>query len=157
MGVNSSGADKKFQIAQSEFARVMPLFIRDAAQWVALKLKDEIINGEGGTDYPKSYPGSISPGSEGFVGIISSNLRNSILPQRKDPYTWVIRQVAEAVAPYHDHVVQWSKDKYGKDFYEITLILYGPKVIRELGKVLIKYERAIEQKRRFTYSNPFPA
>lgn len=156
MGVNSSGFRNKMKLARRDFARVGPMIVEDAATYLLLQLVEDVLNGETGTNYPKSYPSGISPGATGFVGVVTSNLRRSMDIRKLNEYKARITNVRAGLAPYHNDVIEWSKKRYGKDFYEITVELYGKQVITEVFKALRRMIRSWENGQPFQYSNQFP-
>ena len=156
MPVDSSGFKKKMKLARSNFDKVGPMIIEDAATYLLLQLVEDVLNGETGTNYPKSYPSTISQGATGFVGVITSNLRRSMDFRKLDKYTAYITNVRSGLAPYHNDVIEWSKNRYGKDFYEITVQLYGKQVIDEIAKALTRMLKSWNDGREFQYTNQFP-
>lgn len=156
MSVNSSGFRRKMKLAREDFARVVPMIVEDAATYLLLQLVEDVLNGETGTNYPKSYPNTIQSGATGFVGVITSNLRRSIDFRKENEYRAFITNVRSGLAPYHDDVIEWSKKRYGKDFYEITVQLYGKQVVTEIEKAFRRMLRSWSGGRSFQYSNQFP-
>lgn len=153
--VDISGFQKKIKLAQKKVDEDLPKLIKDTATYVLAKLVDEILNGASGTNYPKAYPGSISQGGKGFVGVITSNLRRSIGIDPINKYEVIIRQNVSSLAPYHDDIIKWSENKYGKNFYEITIAIHGANVQRKIFETLDKLIDDVDKGRKGTYSNPF--
>lgn len=144
------------RFAQQAFDKDAPKLIEDAAQYLSARLVEEVLNGQSGRTYPKGYPPSITPGSTGFVGVVTSNLRRSIGDEKVDKFTAQIRQINSTLAPYHDDILNWSEQKYGKNFYRIAVELYGPGVAREIEAFLRRLMKDVDNLNRTAYRNPFP-
>lgn len=146
---------KKMELAQSQADMIFPKLIEDAATFMNLKLVDSILNGMSGKNYPKQYPGGVSEGASGFVGVVTSNLRRSIGIEKVNKFEARIRQIQTTLAPYHDEIIAWSKEKYGLNFYEIAIRLYGPRVTREIFDTIKQIARDVDLLKKSGYQNPF--
>ena len=155
MAVDTSGARRK--LARASFDNVLPKLVEDAGAYISGKLVQEVLNGASGTSYPKPYPTSVADGEKGFVGVITSNLRRSIGVTKIDQFTTFVSQINEALAPYHGDMIAFSQRKYGMNFYQIAVTLYGPLIAKEITETLIRIARDIDAGKESGYSNPFPA
>lgn len=156
MPVDTDGFDKKMK-ALRNFRSTFPKFVQDAASYLNAKLVGSILNGAPGEQYPKPYPAGITDNVGGYVGIQTSNLRRSIGIELEDNGMVArIGQVNEALAPYHKYVVDWSAAKYGKNFYQIAIQLYGPKVAKEMFDFLKAFADAADKGQTVVYRNRFP-
>ncbi len=144
------------KLARESFDDVVPKLLEDAGAYLNAKLVTEVLNGATGTTYPKPYPQAVADGATGFVGVITSNLRRSMGVEKLDEFVVRVGQVNAALAPYMEDVLSWSKQKYGLNFYEIAVTLYGPVVTQELVRVLVAIAKATNEGRRAVYSNQFP-
>lgn len=156
MPVDQSGFDRKMKLQQQAFDKAGPKIVEDAGTYLSAKLVQEILNGASGPNYPKPYPAGISEGATGFVGVITSNLRRSIGVERMNEFEVRIRQINETLAPYHDEMVNWSQAKYGKNFYEIAVELYGPAIAKTILATLTRIVKDAGSLKRLSYQNPFP-
>jgi len=154
MAVNDQGAQRKINRASIGLPIVAGKVLQDAATYINSKLVDTVLNGSSGKDYPKGYPGG-TDSEAGFVGVISSNLRRSIGIEKAGEFEYQVTQIQSELAPYHDNVVNWSKRKYGLNFYEIALKLYGPRIAKEIVAVLVKVARDLGRGSQPNYRNPF--
>ena len=158
--VNRTGLDRKIQLMQERFEKLLTFLVRDAASFLTEKLKSEILNGETGTNYPKSYPSSISQGESGFVGVVSGQLRNAI---DIDPQIIVkpealvfLNESLGAVGTYGRDIADWTKRKYGQDYFEITMSLYGTFVNEMFIDAIKEFFRQVNAGQNPIYKNPFP-
>ena len=155
MSVDFTGFNKKINALRRMANSALPSFIEDAGVFLLVKLVDEIINGTPGEAYPKNYPSGVSSGAAGFVGVVSGNLRRSIQLEPDGPLAVEIKQTLKDLAPYHDFVINFSKERYGKNFYEITVEIYGPVVAQKLVQVASRLSSQIDSRGEFVYRNPF--
>ena len=153
---NTSGFDKKMRLARTTVQKQLPFLIQDAAAYTLGKLVQEVLNGQSGTDYPKQYPTAVAEGATGFVGVVTSNLRRSIQMQQNGDYEIQIRQVFQALAPYHDEMITWSVERYGMSFYSIAVQLYGEFVGARMVTWMLRVINGVDEGREIGYRNPFP-
>lgn len=156
MAVNDEGARRKIEAARKLADVQLAQFVEDAASYTQAKLVDSVMNGASGTSYPKAYPGSITPGVGGYIGVVTSNLRRSIGQVRLNKHLIIIKQVSDQLAPHHDKMILWSTRRYGINFYDITAQLYRGKVGIELFRVLRAMLKQITEGKAANYKNPFP-
>lgn len=157
--VNRTGLDKKVQLMQERFSKILSFLVRDAATFLQEKLKDEILNGEPGENYPKSYPSTISQGESGYVGYISGNLRNAIEIDvseiaKHEAFVYLDESIAN-VGDYGRWIADWASRKYGQDYFEITLTLYGQFVNTKFIETINAFFRQVNRGVSPTYQNPF--
>lgn len=162
-----SGFDRKVRLTQERFDKLLSFLVRDAAVFLQDRLKSEILNGETGTDYPKSYPSSISKGASGFVGVVSGQLRNAIdidisEISKHESRVFLNGSLAaigvssSGYSNYGEIMAVWAKHKYGSDYFEITIILYGQFVNEKFIEAIKEFFRQINAGIAPTYKNPFP-
>lgn len=156
MPVDKSRFEAKMKLARQAFDTNGPKLLEDAGSYLTAKLVQEILNGASGTDYPKPYPSGISEGASGFVGVITSNLRRSIGAEKVSQFEIRVQQINETLAPYHDEMINWSAQKYGKNFYEIAVQLYGPAIAKEIIAFAARIMKEADNLKKFSYKNPFP-
>lgn len=143
-------------LAGKAFDEHFPKLIDDAGAYMVSRLSTEVLNGVQGENYPKPYPGGITEGATGFVGTITSNLRRSMGKETVEKFEVRISQINNTMAVYHDDIITWSKEKYGKNFYEIAVELYGPAIAKEMLVFSQRIMKEADNLKKFTYKNPFP-
>lgn len=153
--VDVSGFKKKMKLARNMTDDILPMLIEDAATFMLTKLVDEVMNGMSGSTYPKLYPASVSKNQTGFIGVITSNLRRSIGITKVSEYEIIIKQSMPSLAPYHPKMIEWSADRYGMNFYEISIKLYSLFIRKKILKKLDKLIEDIDAGKKSIYSNPF--
>ena len=164
---NRTNFDRKILLMQQRFDKLLSFLVRDAATFLQSKLKTEILNGETGTDYPKSYPSTVSKGATGFVGVISGQLRNAIdidiSEISKHESSVFLNGSLAAIgvnsagySNYGEIMAVWSRYKYGEDYFEITVTLYGQYVNEKFIESIKEFFRQVNQGGSPTYQNPFP-
>lgn len=136
-------------------SRVLKPLVQDAATFITQELVEKILNGETGLNYPKTYPGSVREGASGFVGVVTSNLRRSIGIQNESELVVIVRQIDSQIAPYHDRILEWSREKYGLSFYQIAIRLYGAEVAQTIVRVIVSAVRQIGRGQFPRYVNKF--
>lgn len=165
--VNRSQLDRKLLLIQERFDKLLSFLVRDAAVFLQEKVKDEVLNGETGTDYPKSYPGSISKGAKGFVGVVSGQLRNAIdidvTEISKHESSVFLNGSLAAIgvnsagySNYGEIMAVWAKHKYGENYFEIAISLYGTFVNEKFIESIKEFFRQVNANQNPTYKNPFP-
>jgi hypothetical protein len=153
--------NKKFNELNDGFRNLLAFLVRDAAVFIQGKLKNEILNGEAGMNYPKTYPSSISEGETGFVGVVSGNLRNSIELDFSELQSKLVAVVFMdssfgAIGDYGEKIIRWTTEKYGANFFEITFQLYGNFVGEKIAEAVTDFFRQVENGQTPKYKNPFP-
>lgn len=140
--------------------------IEDAAAYMHNKVVNEVLNGQPGESYPKSYPGSITPGAKGFVGVVTGNLKRAIQTRKVsqlqsnvilDGSASYISVTSSGYNNYGEIVAKWAEKKYGFNYFDIAVRLYGPLVQSIITETLKRFVRAVTDGVRFQYKNPFPA
>lgn len=158
--VNMNGFNKKMKRLQSEFAEIVALAPRDAAAFIAAKLRDDILNGPPGMEYPKTgYPTNIGPGQKGFVGVASGFLKSSVTIKQKDKYFYSVfaDPSAAPIEAYYKEIAEWSERKYGMNYIQITVAIYGDMVVKKMVEEVRKMIAQQNQGKAYKYKNPFPA
>lgn len=152
---------KGFRKKMASAGGLQPLtrkLVQDGASYLQAKVVDDVLNGDTGAEYPKTYPASVSLGATGFVGVVSGNLKRSIEVVDKNTFALIISDPGAApVAVYNVVINEWAKERYGMGYFEITAELYGDLVEKILAKEIIKFARSISTGRSYRYRNPFPA
>ena len=153
--------------AEGELVASIPSFAakihRDAAIFLQRKLVDDVLDGPGGNVYPKTgYPSGIQGGASGFVGVVSGNLKSSIQAEPESGYASRVgvnpaMGAVGDVKGYAQHVAEWSRRKYGKDFSGIAVELYGGYVLQQIEKEAGRMVREVIRGRKYEYRNPFNA
>lgn len=157
--INRSGLDRKVQLMQERFSKLLSFLVRDAATFLQEKLKSEILNGETGENYPKSYPSGITQGEIGYVGVVSGQLRNAIdidvSEIAKHEAFVFLNESLGAVGDYGRWIADWAARKYGQDYFQITLTLYGQFVNTKFIETIQEFFRQVNRGISPTYQNPF--
>lgn len=153
--IDISGFKRKVELLQRQVDADLPKLIEDVSTYVLAKLTNEILNGASGNNYPKAYPGGIAQGATGFVGVVTSNLRRSMGIDPINKYETIIRQLSPSLAPYHEDIIRWSENKYGKNFYEIVIQLYGANIQKKIIETIDKMIADIDNGNKPIYRNPF--
>lgn len=157
MAVDLKGFRQKMDKAGGLVPSVRML-LQDAGQYMEARLRDDVLNGETGKDYPKSYPASVTQGGRGYVGVISSNLRDSIQTYDRGEVVLIISDPRAApVAEYNIKIDDWAREKYGMGYFEIAVELYGGFIEKAFVKEIARFARAMKSGQRYNYQNPFPA
>ena len=165
--VNNTGFVNKVRLMNERFDKLLSFLVRDAAVFLQDKLKSEVLNGETGDKYPKNYPSSVSKGATGFVGVVSGQLRNAIdidITQISQHESFVFLNGSIAAigvnsgsySNYGEIMAVWSKYKYGQDYFEITISLYGQYVNQMFIDTIKDFFAQVNRGVSPTYKNPFP-
>ena len=165
--VNRSQLDRKLLLIQERFDKLLSFLVRDAAVFLQERLVAEVLNGEDGDKYPKSYPSSISKGAKGFVGQNSGFLKDAIDVNLDDIAKHESSVFLNAsLSPigvnsgsytnYGEIVAVWAKHKYGENYFEITISLYGTFVNEKFIESIKEFFRQVNSGANPTYKNPFP-
>jgi hypothetical protein len=156
MPIDTKGFDRKMSRMQNEMRRVLRALIRDAAAYLQSRIVGEVINGPAGLDSPKSgYPSGVSTGESGFVGVQTGNLKRSIQNRKESELEWRIFS-ENVISPYNEYVDSWSREKYGKGFFDIALELYSKGMLKLFADELSRFVRAVSSGSIYNYQNPFP-
>ena len=108
---------------------------RDAIAYLQEKMVDRVIAGQ-------------------YVGVISGMLRRS---QEVTFGRWEsVLKPDYQIAPYAGYVAAWAEGKYGKDYYRITLDLFGKETMNRITGEHARMIRTLNQNRKYIYQNPFP-
>jgi len=157
MSVDISGYIKK----RNRLLRILEVsqnLIEDATTFLQGKIVDEIINGPVGSDYPKSgYASAIGVGQSGFIGVNSGQLRNSIQQEIGRFQSKILVDFSAApVQAYAESAAQFTVDRYGLNYMQIGLQIYGEFIKKTMRQEFFKFIQAIDKGRTYTYKNPFP-
>jgi len=138
---------------------------RDAAIYIQGRLVESILAGETGTNYPKSYPSSITEGVGGYVGVVSGQLRQSIQQKSTGKYSSRIFVDPTAAAigagpnskyqTYAEFIADWSQEKYGRNFMQIAVELYGEYVTERISFEMNRLIKSLNSGTPYFYKNPF--
>jgi len=157
MPVNLSGFRRKMDAA-GRLAPVARALLQDAGQYMQARIVDDVLNGEAGNSYPKSYPASVTQGASGFVGVVSGNLKRSIKTQEKGQVMLIFTDSGSSpVATYNIVIDNWAREKYGMGYFEIAVELYAGVIEKAFFKVIRDFARSANTGKRYNYTNPFPA
>ena len=145
---NTKGAEVKIKraLAIAEFFKQIH---RDAAAFLVSKLRNEVLN------LPNtSRPGH--PEGNSFIRRISGNLARSISLRPGLASTTIYVNIS--IAPYAVKVAEYSEKRFGKNYVDIVVMLYGEyvdKVIRE--EFLRAVNAANNPEVNYSYENKFVA
>lgn len=157
MPIDLSGFRKKIDAAGG-INTVVKNLLQDAGQYMEARIADDVLNGDSGKDYPKSYPVNVSKGSKGFVGVVSGNLKRSIQTRETGNIILVFSDSSAApVAGYNIYINEWAKDRYGMGYFEIAVELYSGVIEKALIETLTEFARSVGAGKAYRYQNPFPA
>lgn len=123
LNIDTTNLEKRLRKNQNQYMR---LILRDAIEYLCEKIKSEVISGQ-------------------YVGVRTGNLRANTHVESTNEY---IRIKSDMF--YTEHVVEWSKKRYGRSYVEIVLDLYGASVKDTIAKEAKKFYR-----KDYVYSNPF--
>lgn len=163
--ISKRGFDRKMQLLRG-LTDILREMHKDAASFIKGRIVNDILDGPEGHQYPKTgYPTGISEGASGFVGIISGNLKSSIQVENREFSSSI--EPDETAAPigvsssgytnYAQIIGRWSQEKYGANFMEIALRLYGPQVDQVIRDEIAAFIRDTNNRQQYRYTNPFPA
>lgn len=101
--------------------------IIDGADYLARKIREEVISGQ-------------------IVGVRTGNLRAGTQAEEQDDKVVVVSEM-----DYTQHVLEWSKAKYGQSYFELANQLYGGNIAK-----IIQEEAKKVYQNNYKYVNPFP-
>lgn len=122
--VNTDGMQSKLRVNVNAIVRQMVI---DGGEYLARKIREDIISGQ-------------------IVGVITGNLRAGTHVEDSGTHVNVVSDMS-----YTQHVLEWSKGKYGQSYMELAIQLYGGNVI-----TTIQQEAKNIYKKNYVYKNPFP-
>lgn len=127
VSIDKSGLEKR--IVAMDFEKNCALLLRDAAIFMAEKIRANLISGRP------------------YVGVRTGNLRaNTIAKVQSNTKAVVWSQM-----PYTQFVLAWSKSKYGDAYNEAAVRLYGNLVQNLIGKEIGR----ICALHHYSYQSPF--
>jgi len=122
-------------------------FHRDMIAWIMGQMLENVISGR------SDVPGR----GRGYVGVVIGDLKKAQTSKSSKFRTDLYPDLASRAAPYIFHVAEWARNKYGDDYYQITLDLYGNKAMDYLETEHKRMLRVLNSGQRYKYENPYPA
>lgn len=90
-----------------------------------------------------------------YVGVISGNLKRSVEIALTSRFSAAV--VSDlSIAPYSPGVRKNTRERYGEDFYQIAMRIYGPEIEERLRSEWRRGMATVNTRDRYTYENPFP-
>lgn len=159
MPVDSSGFKKKVARMRAQLlGKGIEALVQDAATFLQEKIVDEIINGPAGSVYPKSgYPSGVAKGQSGYVGVNTGQLKASIAVDKQTFTKYLVSPDPgrAAVGDYFEEVAKWAERKYGQNYMQIAVTLWGDFIKAKMSTTVRELVRAINKGRIYNYQNPF--
>jgi hypothetical protein len=156
MPIDIQGFNRKIAKMRGLPREVARNLLQDGARFLQDKLVEEILRGESGTDYPKSYPPTVSVETEGYVGVVSGNLRRSVRVDDRGFIQFIFSDGAGGVGSYNIKVDNRTRARYGIGFFEIAVELYGEFITETFLEEITRFVKRVSEGRSYQYENPFP-
>lgn len=157
MSVDKRGLESK-KIILNQLPKVLQFLVEDGAKFLVDRIEGEVLKGPDGNVYPKTgYATGIAQGQTGFIGVVSGNLRRDVDErQGKDKYQKTVFMRSGGSSDYVQDAANFVFQKYGADFMEIAVQLYGDFLYNTMRKEVGRFFAAVNARRGYNYQNPFP-
>jgi len=154
--VFDTGALAKLEALKKNVSIAAERGLINGGAFLRMKLTDQILNSPGNKAQggkAKQPPHQVSQGR--FVRRREGKLVSSIKMQPKRGEVLIYARTA--IAPYADKVAEWTRWKYGRNYFAITMQMYGKAVIRVFEREIGRAVHAANNLTPYVYENHNPS